>query len=194
MFEYIKGYVTFLGEDYLVLENKGIGYRIYTSKNSIAKVSNTKDEIKVFTYLNLREDGIYLYGFYDYEELNMFKMLLLVSKIGPKMALGLLSSLTVNDIKSAIFNNNPDLLSRAPGIGKKTAGRIILELKDRIDSISIDEVKIGGENRNIDDAVSALLSLGYTRNEINNVFSQMELGNLKTEDIIKLSIKKLLKN
>ncbi|MBE6083337.1 MULTISPECIES: Holliday junction branch migration protein RuvA [Tissierellales] len=194
MFEYIKGCVTFLGEDYLVLENKGIGYRIYTSKNSIAKVSNTKDEIKVFTYLNLREDGIYLYGFYDYEELNMFKMLLLVSKIGPKMALGLLSSLTVNDIKSAIFNNNPDLLSRAPGIGKKTAGRIILELKDRIDSISIDEVKIGGENRNIDDAVSALLSLGYTRNEINNVFSQMELGNLKTEDIIKLSIKKLLKN
>lgn len=194
MFEYIKGYVTFLGEDYLVLENKGIGYRIYTSKNSIAKVSNTKDEIKVFTYLNLREDGIYLYGFYDYEELNMFKMLLLVSKIGPKMALGLLSSLTVNDIKSAIFNNNPDLLSRAPGIGKKTAGRIILELKDRIDSISIDEVEIGGENRNIDDAVSALLSLGYTRNEINNVFSQMELGNLKTEDIIKLSIKKLLKN
>ena len=193
MFEYIKGCVTFLGEDYLVLENKGIGYRIYTSKNSIAKVSNTKDEIKVFTYLNLREDGIYLYGFYDYEELNMFKMLLLVSKIGPKMALGLLSSLTVNDIKSAIFNNNPDLLSRAPGIGKKTAGRIILELKDRIDSISIDEVKIGGENRNIDDAVSALLSLGYTRNEINNVFSQMELGNLKTEDIIKLSIKKLLK-
>jgi Holliday junction DNA helicase RuvA len=186
--------VTFLGEDYLVLENKGIGYRIYTSKNSIAKVSNTKDEIKVFTYLNLREDGIYLCGFYDYEELNMFKMLLLVSKIGPKMALGLLSSLTVNDIKSAIFNNNPDLLSRAPGIGKKTAGRIILELKDRIDSISIDEVKIGGENRNIDDAVSALLSLGYTRNEINNVFSQMELGNLKTEDIIKLSIKKLLKN
>lgn len=194
MFEYIKGYVTFLGEDYLVLENKGIGYRIYTSKNSIAKVSNTKDEIKVFTYLNLREDGIYLYGFYDYEELNMFKMLLLVSKIGPKMALGLLSSLTVNDIKSAIFNNNPDLLSRAPGIGKKTAGRIILELKDRIDSISIDKVEIGGENRNIDDAVSALLSLGYTRNEINNVFSQMELGNLKTEDIIKLSIKKLLKN
>jgi len=194
LFEYIKGCVTFLGEDYLVLENKGIGYRIYTSKNSIAKVSNTKDEIKVFTYLNLREDGIYLYGFYDYEELNMFKMLLLVSKIGPKMALGLLSSLTVNDIKSAIFNNNPDLLSRAPGIGKKTAGRIILELKDRIDSISIDEVKIGGENRNIDDAVSALLSLGYTRNEINNVFSQMELGNLKTEDIIKLSIKKLLKN
>ena len=194
MFEYIKGCVTFLGEDYLVLENKGIGYRIYTSKNSIAKVSNTKDEIKVFTYLNLREDGIYLYGFYDYEELNMFKMLLLVSKIGPKMALGLLSSLTVNDIKSAIFNNNPDLLSRAPGIGKKTAGRIILELKDRIDSISIDEVEIGGENRNIDDAVSALLSLGYTRNEINNVFSQMELGNLKTEDIIKLSIKKLLKN
>ena len=194
MFEYIKGCVTFLGEDYLVLENKGIGYRIYTSKNSIAKVSNTKDEIKVFTYLNLSEDGIYLYGFYDYEELNMFKMLLLVSKIGPKMALGLLSSLTVNDIKSAIFNNNPDLLSRAPGIGKKTAGRIILELKDRIDSISIDEVKIGGENRNIDDAVSALLSLGYTRNEINNVFSQMELGNLKTEDIIKLSIKKLLKN
>jgi Holliday junction DNA helicase RuvA len=142
----------------------------------------------------LREDGIYLYGFYDYEELNMFKMLLLVSKIGPKMALGLLSSLNVNDIKSAIFNNNPDLLSRAPGIGKKTAGRIILELKDRIDSISIDEVEIGGENRNIDDAVSALLSLGYTRNEINNVFSQMELGNLKTEDIIKLSIKKLLKN
>jgi len=194
LFEYIKGYVTFLGEDYLVLENKGIGYRIYTSKNSIAKVSNTKDEIKVFTYLNLREDGIYLYGFYDYEELNMFKMLLLVSKIGPKMALGLLSSLNVNDIKSAIFNNNPDLLSRAPGIGKKTAGRIILELKDRIDSISIDEVEIGGENRNIDDAVSALLSLGYTRNEINNVFSQMELGNLKTEDIIKLSIKKLLKN
>ena len=91
-------------------------------------------DLLFYTYLNVREDGIFLYGFTSEEELNMFKLLLLVSKIGPKVATGLLSFLTPNQIKKAIINKDVGILSKAPGIGKKTAERIILELKDKIDN------------------------------------------------------------
>ena len=131
MYEYIIGKVVSVKEDYIVLDNNGIGYRVYTSKNSLMNLKLDED-ITMYIYYNLREDGVYLYGFTTEEELNMFNLLLLVSKVGPKVGLNILSTLTPNQIKLAILKNDANILCNAPGVGKKTASRIILELKDRV--------------------------------------------------------------
>lgn len=193
LYEYIMGKVVDIKEEYIVLENNGIGYRIFTSKNSISKLSLNQD-IRIYTYFNLREDGISLYGFTTKEELNMFNKLLLVSKIGPKVGLNVLSTLTPSQIKLAIINNDTNLLSTAPGVGEKTAGRIILELKDRVDDIdTVDDIEIINNNRDIDIAVNGLMSLGYTRNEIEWVLNKMDISNMDTEDIIREVLRKLSK-
>ena len=180
-------------EDCIVLENNGIGYKIFTSKNSIGKL-NLNQNIKMYTYFNLREDGIYLYGFTTEEELNMFNKLLLVSKIGPKVGLNVLSTLTPSQIKSAIINDDTSILCTAPGVGKKTAGRIILELKDRIDDIEISEdVETIDNSSDIETAVNGLISLGYTRNEIQWVLSEIDTSDMNTEDIIREVLKRLSK-
>ncbi len=181
-------------EDCIVLENNGIGYKIFTSKNSIGKL-NLNQNIKMYTYFNLREDGIYLYGFTTEEELNIFNKLLLVSKIGPKVGLNVLSTLTPSQIKSAIINDDTSILCTAPGgVGKKTAGRIILELKDRIDDIEISEdVETIDNSSDIETAVNGLISLGYTRNEIQWVLSEIDTSDMNTEDIIREVLKRLSK-
>lgn len=194
MYEYIIGDVVNIQEDYLVLENNGIGYKIYASKNSLSHISE-RENVKMYTYFNLRDDGIFLYGFGTREELDMFELLLLVSKIGPKIAMGILSVLKPNDIKVAIMNNDTKLLCKAPGIGKKTAGRIVLELKDRIDqNIDIeDSLNIVEENGNVKEAIDALMSLEYTKGEIDKALDRIDISGLTTEEIIKLVLKNMFK-
>ncbi len=180
-------------EDYIVLENNGIGYRIFTSKHSISNLS-INQIITMYTYFHLREDGVYLYGFTTKEELNMFNKLLLVSKIGPKVGLNVLSTLTPSEIKSAIINKDTDILCTAPGIGEKTAGRIILELKDRIDDIDIvEDMEILDNNSDINIAINGLISLGYTRKEIDWALNKIDVSDMNTEDIIKEVLRRLLK-
>lgn len=194
MYEYIIGDIVNIQEDYLVLENNGIGYKIYVSKNSLSHISD-RENVKMYTYFNLRDDGIFLYGFGTREELDMFELLLLVSKIGPKIAMGVLSVLKPNDIKVAIMNNDIKLLCKAPGIGKKTAGRIVLELKDRIDqNIDIeDSLNIVEENGNVKEATDALMSLEYTKGEIDKALDRIDISGLTTEEIIKLVLKNMFK-
>lgn len=194
MYEYIIGDVVNIQEDYLVLENNGMGYKIYASKNSLSHISE-RENVKMYTYFNLRDDGIFLYGFGTREELDMFQLLLLVSKIGPKIAMGILSVLKPNDIKVAIMNNDTKLLCKAPGIGKKTAGRIVLELKDRIDqNIDIeDSLNIVEENGNVKEAIDALMSLEYTKGEIDKALDRIDISGLTTEEIIKLVLKNMFK-
>ncbi|MCR2042518.1 Holliday junction branch migration protein RuvA [Anaerosalibacter massiliensis] len=194
MYEYIIGDVVNIQEDYLVLDNNGIGYKIYASKNSLSHISE-RENVKMYTYFNLRDDGIFLYGFGTREELDMFQLLLLVSKIGPKIAMGILSVLKPNDIKVAIMNNDTKLLCKAPGIGKKTAGRIVLELKDRIDqNIDIeDSLNIVEENGNVKEAIDALMSLEYTKGEIDKALDRIDISGLTTEEIIKLVLKNMFK-
>lgn len=193
MYEYINGKVVGIKEDYIVLDNNGIGYRIYTSNNSLLSVENGQT-ITMYIYFNLREDGIYLYGFTTEEELYMFNMLLLVSRVGPKVGLGILSSLTPNQIKLAILNKDYKVLCNAPGIGKKTAERIILELKDRIDCNDISDetilIKNTGEAQM---AIHGLMSLGYTRGEIMRVMDKIDTSDKNTEDIIREVLKRLSK-
>lgn len=182
-------------DDYVILQNNNIGYRIYTSTNSISKVECGMKDLLFYTYLNVREDGIFLYGFTSEEELNMFKLLLLVSKIGPKVATGLLSFLTPNQIKKAIINKDVGILSKAPGIGKKTAERIILELKDKIDNNEKEEESYSEvSSNNYIEAVNGLMSLGYTKVEIEKAIKNLDISALKVEDIIREVLKRLSKN
>lgn len=193
MYDYIIGEIVEIGEDYLVLDNNGIGYKIYTSRNSLSNLVD-KERVKVYIYFNLREDGIFLYGFLTKEELSMFELLLLVSKIGPKIGIGILSTLSTNEIKLAILNNDVDSLCKAPGIGKKTANRIILELKDRIDdNINIDDTLDFVDNSDIDEAINALVALGYTKKEVDEVLCKIDIKDLTTEDIIKAVLKRMSK-
>ncbi len=195
MFQYIKGKIEEIGDNYVVVENNNIGYLIHTSKNSISNLNKDVNNCKVYTYLNVREDEMSLYGFATKEELDMFNLLLKVSKIGPKVALGVLSTMTPSNIKIAIFNNDVTTLTKAPGIGKKTANRVILELKDKIDDkVDLENVVFGNDiESDFDEVSAALVSLGYNRNEISRVLSKIDKTALDTEGVIKKALKELAK-
>lgn len=191
MYEYIKGKLVDIKEDYVILENGGIGYRIYTSRNSLIDL-NLYENATIYTYFVVREDGVYLYGFTTEEELEMFNKLIMVSKIGPKVALGILSTLTPGQIVNAIRNNEVDILCSAPGIGKKTANRIILELKDRIpDSIVVDEENILTKNNHVQLAIDGIMTLGYSKGEVLKTIKQLDLNDLDAEQIIREVLKRL---
>ncbi len=193
MYRYIKGTLEEIGESYVVIENNDIGYLINTSQNSINILKKDSKYCKIYTHLNVREDEISLYGFSTQEELDMFHLLLLVSKIGPRVALGVLSAITTTDIKLAIVNNDAESLTKAPGIGKKTASRMILELKDKIgDNINMSQIVDFDNNINDDyEVIEALLSLGYTKKEIMEVLNKINTKGLQTKDIIKNALKLL---
>ncbi len=196
MFEFIIGDVVSIKEDYIVLQNNGIGYKIFTSTNSMIQLELGMRNAMIFTYLNVREDGLFLYGFTSEEEINMFRLLQMVSKIGPKSALGILSTLTPNQIKVAVIKKELDILCKAPGIGKKTAERMVLELKDRIDkNIEVVEDNISGIKPNdYHEAIDGLMSLGYTRLEIEKIIRTMDISKMKIEDIIREALRKLSKH
>ncbi len=190
MFEYIKGELVAIKDEYVVLENNGIGYKVFTSLNSMMELK-VGEEVKMYIYYNLREDGVFLFGFLEEEELDMFNLLILVSKVGPKTAIGVLSTLTAFEIKEAILSDNVKLLCKAPGIGKKTGERIILELRDRVKKVNVSDSK--GQsialNDNFDVAIEALESLGYNSGEVRSLLQNFEIDGLSEEEIIKLFLK-----
>ncbi len=150
----------------------------------------------MFTQLHVRDDGLFLFGFTTEEEMEMFRLLLLVSKIGPKVGIGVLSALTPIQIKIAIINKDIETLCKAPGVGKKTAERIILELKDRIDTnISMDDNdgEVASLN-NSNEAIQALMTLGYAKYEIDKVIRKIDISNMTIEDIIKVVLNNLSKH
>lgn len=195
MFEFIIGDIVNIGEDYIVLQNGGIGYKIFTSSNSMGDVELGDKDQMIYTQLNVRDDGLFLFGFTSEEEMEMYNLLLRVSKIGPKIGIGVLSSLTPNQIKFAIINRDIELLCTAPGVGKKTAERIILELKDRIDTdikLELDDHR-GVESKNQNEAVEALVTLGYKRYEIQRIIKDMDLSGMNVETIIREVLNRLSK-
>ena len=193
MYEYITGKVVNTKDDYVVLDNNGIGYKIYTSKNSLIDIVIGQN-VTMYIHFSLREDGINLYGFTTEEELEMFNLLLLVSKIGPKVGLSILSSLTPNQIKLAIIKNDSSQFCNAPGVGKKTASRIILELKDRINKECIvinEEPEL--KNDEIEMAIHGIMSLGYSKGEVLKVIDKIDTRGMAAEDIIREVLKRLSK-
>ncbi|MBS6920329.1 Holliday junction branch migration protein RuvA [Anaerococcus vaginalis] len=199
MISYIIGEIKHIGEDNFVIENNNIGYFINSSFNTI-KTLEINNEFKIFTKMNVREDDISLFGFSSKDELEVFELLTSVSTIGPKNAIAILSTLNVDKIKLAIVNNDIDTLTKAKGIGKKTASRIILELVDKVKKMAInDDISISNpdfdnitSNGEIEVAREALLNLGYQRNSIDKVLSSLKDSNLSLEEIIKESLKRMI--
>lgn len=193
MIDYLIGKVAHIGEDYLILENNGIGYRINTSTNSLLDASRHTDAQKLHTSLIVREDGIFLFGFTTPEEIGLFKLLLTVSKVGPKVACGILSALKPSQLQRAIITKDINALCKGQGVGRKTAERIVLELKDKIDGKIYDDLEPLKEDysNGYEEAVEALMSLGYSRYEVEKVLRSLETDDMAVEDIIKAGLRKL---
>lgn len=198
MLAYIKGKVAYKTGEWAIIEVGGVGYKLTMPAGALTGIGNIGSEVQVFTHLHVREDMLNLYGFQNEDELNFFEILLQVSGIGPKGAIAILGAFPLGVLQSAILEENTVMLARAPGIGKKTAQRIVLELKDKVKKIAVDfsprdkETKVPGSR--IDDAVAALVSLGYSVQEANYTLSLalQELGDqATTETLIKLGLKQL---
>jgi Holliday junction DNA helicase RuvA len=200
MYEYIKGKYIGINKDYVIIENNGIGYRIFTSGATMAEMPKVSEDVMLYLEQIVREDFIGLYGFKDREELEMFKMLISISGVGAKAALSLLSISRINNLKYAIMMEDEKHLCRAPGIGKKIAGRIILELRDKIkkddivEGVSIQEgfEEITTSNSNVvGEALGALLALGYSEKEAETALKKVNKQET-VENIIKECLKVLM--
>lgn len=193
MYEYIVGKYIGINKDYAIVENNGIGYKIFTSGATISSMPKNGEDIKLYLEQIVRQDFIGLYGFDTSEELEMFKLLLTINGVGAKAALSLLSISRVSNLKYAIIIGDEKHLCRAVGIGKKTAARIILELKDKLKPDELlDSINNDRENSNINvssEALSALISLGYSEKE-----AEMALKNVDKNDTIENIIKSSLKH
>ncbi|WP_297789660.1 Holliday junction branch migration protein RuvA [uncultured Anaerococcus sp.] len=195
MISYIIGHIRAIGEESFVIENNNMGYEVFSSLSTLSNVE-INSEYKIYTSMQVREDDISLFGFYTKDELEMFTLLTSVSTIGPKTALGILSSISVNEIKTAILNNDIDKLTVAKGIGRKSASRIILELVDKVKKMDFVEVKKASQtsvvNEEIDVAKEALINLGYQKNDIDRVLLELKDSELSLEGLIKESLKRLI--
>ncbi|MCR1935266.1 Holliday junction branch migration protein RuvA [Clostridium tepidum] len=196
MYEYIKGKYIDMYKDYIVIENNNIGYKIYTSGSTMAKLPSIGENIMLYTEQIVREDFIGIYGFLTKDELSMFKLLLTINGVGAKASLSLLSISNVSTLKYAIKMGDEKTITRAPGIGKKTAQRIILELKDKIEiEVLEDNQEISNkvaDDKKVLEAVAALVTLGYSEKEANKVINLCDKNN-SLEKIIKEALKYLMK-
>ncbi|MCI5972557.1 MAG: Holliday junction branch migration protein RuvA [Anaerococcus sp.] len=195
MISYIIGHVRSIKEDSFIIENNNMGYLIFSSLATLSNIE-INNEYKIYTSMQVREDDISLFGFFTKDELEMFTLLTSVSTIGPKIAMGILSSISVNEIKTAIINNDIDKLTVAKGIGKKSASRIILELVDKVkkmDFVPVENIVLNSkDNEEIDVAREALLNLGYEKNDVEKVLFELKDTDLSLEGLIKESLKRLI--
>lgn len=188
MFAYIKGALELKSNGYIVIDINGLGYKIFMSQNNIDTIGELHDIIKVFTYVKVREDDISIYGFKTQEQLKMFELLISVSGVGAKSALVMLSCIEPSDFAIAVISNDVKVLTKVPGIGNKSAQRIILELKDKLKEEQLEEnssKKTKDNSENINEAISGLMVLGYSKKNIEKVFEHLDIDNLSIEDLIK---------
>ena len=198
MYSYIRGELAEINSDHIVLDVNGIGYQIYIPTNSLNYLPSIGEMVKIHTYLYIREDAMMLYGFLTRDDLDMFKMLITVSGIGPKGGLGILSTLSTDDLRFAVLSDDAKAIAKAPGIGAKTAQRVIIDLKDKM---SLEEAfekklehttdKVLPENNSIkNDVVLALNALGYSSTESLKAVSKVEITeDMDVEDVLKAALK-----
>lgn len=204
MYAYIKGKVEFKSNEYIIIEAGGIGYKIFTSAQTLSRIGNAGEDAKVYTHLYVREDIFALYGFYSVEELAMFELLISVSGVGPKAAISLMSVISPSKFGVAVITDDYKSLTKAQGIGNKMAQRIILELKDKLKKQQLDDfthnncclednkkTQSFSESSKASEAISALVVLGYTAIEASRAVSSVYSEELDLESIIKSSLKNL---
>ena len=195
MYSYIIGKVISKSKNILILENNNIGYEIYMTEISLSEL-NIGEETKIYTYYNVSQDNISLFGFKNLEEKKMFENLISVSKIGAKTAIGILSSISIAELAISIITNDINRLSKLPGIGKKTAQRLVLEVIDKVKTEEIiftEEEQKSNENylnttEKEKDVIEALKVLGYNIKEIESVIKTLDIKS-STEDMIKQALK-----
>ena len=192
MFSYIKGSLEVKTTGYVVIDINGLGYKIFMSESAINRLGEIGEIVKVHTYVKVREDDISIYGFNTNEELRMFELLIGVSGIGAKSAITILSNITPSSFALSVITNNVNEIKKLPGIGPKTAQRIILELKDKlkteesIDKTSSEEIKQAiKEDNKVSEAYAALQVLGYSQKEIETALEKVDTNSMSVEDIIR---------
>lgn len=201
MIGYIKGTVAELSADRLILENGGIGYEISVPASVLDAGIRQGQELKVYTYLHVREDALQLFGFQSRDELQTYRLLLGVSGIGPKAAIGILSAMSVDTLRFAVLSDDAAAIAKAPGIGKKTAQKLILELKDKFSLEEAFEKKLAANQQDAaepvsedtaSEAVQALVALGYSGTEALQAVRKVEgAADMDTEAVLKAALKNL---
>lgn len=200
MIAYINGSLEGIRKDQIVVEASGVGYLIRVHQNVLKKLPGLHEKVKIYTHQYVREDEISLFGFSSWEELDMFELLITISGIGPKAALSILSSLTVEEFKIAVMSQDAKALTKAQGIGLKGAQRILIELKDKI-TLSFEEEQPEGavssgtalESAVVSDAIMAMVSLGYSNTEaFRAVNAVKEKESLSADALLKEALKKAL--
>lgn len=204
MISYIRGELADVREDQVVIDVGGVGYGIFMSGSDIARLPSTGQEVKINTYLHVKEDVMQLFGFLTRDGLEVFRLIIGVSGIGPKGGLGILSALGPDDLRFAVASNDVKAIQAAPGIGKKTAGKLILELKDKLkleDALenaanavqNTADTSAGMANEMTGEAVQALVALGYGNTEALKAVRQVEITEeMSVEDVLRQSLKYML--
>lgn len=201
MIAFVKGYIEEITEEYVVIDAGSLGYTVRISGRTAQELSGIGQEVKLYTYMSVREDAIWLYGFLSREELSLFKQLITVSGIGPKGGLALLSAMSANDLRFAIVTGDTKQISKAPGIGARTAGRLILDLKDKLSADDLLENQFAqkaaqsGFSDNLsarNEAVEALIALGYSASDAHHAVSKVTItDDMDAELILKLALKNM---
>ena len=202
MITYLRGEVAAVYEGRVVLDVNGVGYQIFVSARDAADMPRTGEEVKIHTYMSVSEDAMRLYGFLSEDDLNVYKTMITVSGVGPQAALGILGTLSANDIRFAVFSDDFKAISRAPGVGPKTAKKLILELKDKLKledalgNLQQEDIPAAGPaaaaaaDAEINDAVQALVALGYSSSEALRAVRKVKITEeMQTQDILKQALK-----
>ena len=202
MLSYIIGEVAEISADTVVVENNGIGFNIKTSAMTIDRLPPVGDMVRIYTYLHVREDAMQIFGFLSKDELEVFKLLLNVNGIGPKGALGILSAISTDDLRFAVLSDDVNLIKSCPGVGAKTAQKLIIELKDKLRLEDAFEMAVNNNNKKntvqdntvivMNEAVEALVSLGYSSKDAIAAVKKVEnIQNKNSEQILKEALKGL---
>ncbi len=199
MYAHFKGKLDRKLSDRIILDVNNVGYEIYMPESEIIEINDFENIIKIYTYLQVREDDMKLFGFLSDKTLEFFKKLISVNGVGPKVALGIISKIDPSDMCIAIATENILTLKSIPGIGPKMAQKIILELKDKVLKDEISDIKekqskVISKNPNLDEAITALQVLGYTEKSIKEIINNIDVKNDKVEDIIRKVLKEMQRN
>ena len=200
MIAYISGALVSAGENYIVIDNHGMGYRIFVSGKFFEHIPAYGTQIKIYTHMYIREDELTLYGFHSEEELSVFRILIGISGVGPKVAMAILTALTIQELQLAVISEDTKTISKANGVGAKGASRIILELKDKLKMEDMMdaayEQSIVQDTQDLNaarDAILALVNLGYSNSEAALAVKKIgDTSQMDIESILKAALKKLI--
>ena len=200
MIAYISGALVSAGENYIVIDNHGMGYRIFVSGKFLEHIPAYGTQIKIYTHMYIREDELTLYGFHSEEELSVFRILIGISGVGPKVAMAILTALTIQELQLAVISEDAKTISKANGVGAKGASRIILEIKDKLKMEDMMdaayEQSIVQDTQDLNaarDAILALVNLGYSNSEAALAVKKIgDTSQMDIESILKAALKKLI--